>query len=71
MPKQRVQPECKYRHGPMRPVGAPGALATDQIPAVFSANAVQNKRVILGSGYMFHIWECPTCTYLEFHDYEP
>lgn len=69
MAKQAVKPECKYGHGLMTVIR--GELPRDQTPAVFSANAVVDNQIILGRGFLFHVYECPTCSYLEFHDYEP
>lgn len=58
----------------MRVIKRLNAPQDDSAPGIFSANYIQHQgplQVNLGMGFMFNIWECPTCTYLEFHDFEP
>ena len=63
-----VEPECRYKHGKMVAVKDPDGSA-----ATFSAVNVDTSKnfVNLGRVYIFNIYECPVCSYLEFHDSEP
>ena len=74
MPKQVIQPTCKYGgHGPMRLIKeiAPGDSNTG---AVFGLHAIVRgqplPRIDMGRTFMVHVYECATCTYLEFHDFD-
>jgi hypothetical protein len=43
----------------------------DGRPGVFVAILGTNRQLDLGRVYSFNIYECPVCSYLEFHDSEP
>jgi len=66
--KPTIGPFCKY-HPTTRMQPATGPDGRDD--GVFSATSVVDKRFNLGQGYLFKIYECPECTYLELHDFVP
>ncbi len=63
-----VEPECRYGHGRL-------VVVKDQDVAsvIFAAiNVDKSKNLLnLGRAYEFNVYECPVCSYLEFHDSEP
>ncbi len=61
-----VVPECRYGHGRMGVAQDP-----DGSPVVFAAVNAHGNQINLGRAFTFHIYECPTCSYLEFHEWEP
>lgn len=61
-----IEPECRYGHGRMV-----ASTNLDESVAHFAAVAVTQNQVNLGHIYAFNVYECPICSYLEFHDSEP
>lgn len=62
MQKPTVEPTCKYGHGAL------SRTTIDGNPAAFAAQVINGKAVQMNQGFTFTIYECPQCTYLEFHD---
>jgi hypothetical protein len=46
-------------------------MDVDQITSVFAATYMKDGSPESRKAYHFNIYECPRCTYIEFHDYEP
>ena len=67
MAKPTVGPKCRYhRDIILRPV-----MDADQMTCVFAATYMKDGSPESRKSYHFNIYECPRCTYIEFHDYEP
>lgn len=66
-----VKPECKYGHGPMEAYHSPDEESRGLLggaPSQYAAVRYQNGLMQLGAGFVFEIWTCPKCSYIEFHD---
>lgn len=62
-----VTPTCRYGHGDLVLARAPGAL-----PNLFFVPVILGLgQVNLGAGYVFELWKCAQCSYIEHHDREP
>ena len=62
-----VEPECRYGHGKLVATQQDGVLVVfGAIHVLKSENALNLERA-----YEFNVYECPICSYLEFHDSEP
>jgi len=61
-----IEPICRYGHGPLE-------LQVDRLVPEnvgrFMAMSVRGESAILGRGYMFEIWKCKQCSYVELHDF--
>ena len=57
-----IVPNCRYGHGNLQ------VVEIDDMPAHFFAPLASARDVRLGLGYVFLIYKCPTCSYLELHD---
>ena len=64
-----VIPECRYGHGTLVRQETP-IRANEKIKSEgkFFAATVLSGSVDLGRGFIFEIWQCRTCSYLELHD---
>lgn len=61
-----IEPGCRYGHG---------ALVRQTDPQYvnhagsFMAPTTINDKIQILRGYMFEIWKCTQCSYLELHDF--
>ncbi len=65
MAKPTIPPRCKYHPDVLMAVFKSQG---DENAQVFFSSKLKGNVVQLGEGYTFHIYECPQCTYIEFHD---
>lgn len=69
----RIVPTCRYGHGELKimlnPSGEPGFMspAAETIVAVISGSIATASP----SAYVYAIYKCAKCSYLEFHDIFP
>ena len=61
---RNVTPECRYGHGAMLRSETSGSPT--QAKAYMAVRF--DGKMQLGDGFVFEVWECQQCSYLEFHD---
>ena len=67
-----VEPKCRYGHGPLVQEVPPRQPNEDEESSNnYFVPSINQYTVNMGLGYTFEIWECPTCSYIELHDYDP
>jgi hypothetical protein len=71
-----VTPTCRYGHGDLALAQPPAALSghspsSDQGIGFFVPTLLEFGRVNFGAGYVFELWKCAKCSYIEHHDREP
>lgn len=71
-----VTPTCRYGHGDLvlaRPPESMPKLAppNDQSIGFFVPVMLGFGQVNFGAGYVFELWKCTKCSYIEHHDREP
>src|ERR1700694_4410036 len=66
-----VIPTCKYEHGPLKPTVATlmSPMPVTGLPQTYFAPGVSPNGIHLGWGFIFEIWRCDRCSYLELHDF--
>lgn len=71
-----ITPTCRYGHGELMlarlPEAAPGLTPPDERGIGFFVPVMLTfGRVNLGAGYVFQLWKCGKCSYIEHHDSQP
>jgi hypothetical protein len=71
-----VTPTCRYGHGDLMLARPPAAMpqlipSNDRTIGFFVPVILGSGQVNFGAGYVFELWKCAQCSYIEHHDREP
>ena len=59
---------CRYDHGPLQQQFDPKIPNHD---GSFMVNTATGDRVVPLRGFILQVWQCPQCSYVELHNYDP
>ncbi len=70
-----VEPTCRYGHGELvlqiAKLGPKRRDSSRFISPCFSISPIGIPAVLEDFGFIFEIWKCPQCSYIEIHDTDP
>lgn len=69
------EPQCRYNHGALERVSEPGMGGTGPTEYFMSLGVGRSRRGNYlrqtGGNFIYQIWRCPVCGYLESYDRDP
>jgi hypothetical protein len=65
-----VTPECRYTHGKLIKRSLRTKTEQEADKDSFFAPSIVGNNINMGCGFVFEIWQCSKCSYLELHDFK-